>query len=189
MQETKIYQTIQDKENPDEIERQGPFLCNWKNSWLGDGYYFWDTFIENAHWWGEVHCNNSYMICEAKIDWDNQNCFDLVGNTQHLLDFDKSIKFMKKKRLLKNDTTVSRVLKFMQNQNLFLNYCAIRAFGINSKGKDYTPNYRVVFEPEKKFQYLPYKPEIQFCLLKLDPLKFREYRVIFPDIYNPDYAV
>lgn len=57
------------------------------------------------------------------------------------------------------------------------------------KGKIILQIIELSLNQKKKFQYLPYKPEIQFCLLKLDPLKFREYRVIFPDIYNPDYAV
>jgi len=36
-----IYQTLEDRGNPDEIERNGPFSCNWNNSWLGTGCYFW----------------------------------------------------------------------------------------------------------------------------------------------------
>ena len=189
MKNTKIYQTLKDRENPDEVERNGPFPCNWGNSWLGDGYYFWDTFIENAHWWGEVHCDDCYIICEAIVNLDDENCFDLVGNTKHLEDFGNSIDFMKSKGLITSKTTVSRVLKFMQDNDLFLNYKAIRAYGINSKRRDYQPNYRLVFEPEKSFQYLPYKPEIQLCLLKLPDLNFREYRIVYPDIYNQDYAV
>jgi hypothetical protein len=189
LKNTTIYQTLQDKENPDEVETNGPYLCNWDNSWLGDGYYFWDTFIENAHWWGETHCRDCYMICEALVDLDDTNCFDLVGNTNHLKDFGDSIEFMQKQGLISENTTVSRVLEFMKENNLFLNFSAIRAYGINSKGKRYEPNYRLIFEIGKSFQYLPYKPEIQLCIIRFENLNFRDFKIVYPDYYNPEYAV
>ena len=43
-----IYQTLENRDNADEVERDGPFLCNRKNAWLGTGYYFGDTFVELA---------------------------------------------------------------------------------------------------------------------------------------------
>lgn len=192
MKNKKIYQTLEDRGNVDEIEDNGPFFCNWRNSWLGDGYYFWDTFKENAHWWGKVHRKDNYIICEAIVDFNTENCFDLVGNTDHLMDFGVSIEFMKEIGVLNKNTTVSRVIKFMQENNLFT-YSAIRAFGINSKSKNFHPNYRVILESNsnQRSQYLSYKPEIQICIVRsqLDKLNFREYKVIYPDIYNPDYAV
>lgn len=189
MKNTIIYQTLEDKENPDEVERSGPFKCNWRNSWLGDGYYFWDSFIENAHWWGKSHCNNSYIICEAIVDFNENNCLDLVGNTKHLKDFGDSIEYMSKKGILTNQTTVSRVIKFMQDNDIIYGYSAIRAYGINSKSKNYHPNYRIIFEPNKTFQYLPYKPEIQICLLNFSNLNFRDYKIVYPDEYIDGYLV
>ncbi len=48
-----VYQTLEDRfTDLDKLEREGPYICSWENSWLGDGYYFWEAFIENAHWWG-----------------------------------------------------------------------------------------------------------------------------------------
>ena len=38
-----IYQTVEDRGNPDYVEQHGPFICTNKNAWLGEGYYFWDT--------------------------------------------------------------------------------------------------------------------------------------------------
>ncbi|GGE27475.1 hypothetical protein [Psychroflexus planctonicus] len=189
MENTKIYQTLENKENPDEVENDGPFHCNWRNSWLGDGYYFWDSFIENAHWWGVSHCNRSYIICEAVVDLDDNNCFDLVGNTKHLMDFGDSIDFMKEKGMLTSKTTVSRVIHFMQSNRILPNYSVIRAYGINSKSKDYQPNYRIIFEPNRPFQYLPYKPEIQLCILKFNNINFRNYKIVYPDEYIDGYAI
>ncbi|MBZ9627156.1 hypothetical protein LB450_03480 [Psychroflexus sp. CAK1W] len=189
MKNTKIYQTLKDKENPDEVESDGPFPCNWKNSWLGDGYYFWDSFIENAHWWGESHCGNSYIICEAIIDLNDDNCFDLVGNTKHLKDFGDSIDYMKEKGILTTQTTVSRVIRFMKSKNIFPEYSVIRAYGINSKSKNFQPNYRIIFEPDKPFHYLSYKPEIQICVLEFNNINFRNYKIVYPDEYIDGYAV
>lgn len=189
----KIYQTLEDRGNVDEIERNGPFFCNWRNSWLGNGYYFWDSFIENAHWWGSVHRGGKYIICEALVDLTPLNCFDLVGNTTHLIEFEQCINFMKERGLhIPQNTTVSRIIQFMQKNNIFV-YSAIRAHGVNSKSKDFIPNHRIGFELGLKYsyQYLQYKPEIQICILKskISNLNFREYRVIYPDVYNPEYVI
>ena len=40
MKPRKAYQTLENRNNPDKIEEQGPFLCSHKNAWLGKGYYF-----------------------------------------------------------------------------------------------------------------------------------------------------
>ena len=70
MKDKILYQTLDDNDNADYVEQNAPFPCDRKNSWLGTGYYFWDTFIENAHWWGEVNYKNSYIICKAVCDFD-----------------------------------------------------------------------------------------------------------------------
>ena len=71
----KAYQTLENRNNPDKIEEQGPFLCSHKNAWLGKGYYFWDSFIENAHWWGQkgARYKNGYVICESTFELDEDN--------------------------------------------------------------------------------------------------------------------
>ncbi len=57
-----LYQTVSDRDNADYIEDNAPFRCERKDAWLGEGYYFWDTLIKNAHWWGEIAYNNEYVI-------------------------------------------------------------------------------------------------------------------------------
>ena len=39
------YHTVEDRDNPDEIEADGPFKCTRGDAWLGPGYYFWDSKI------------------------------------------------------------------------------------------------------------------------------------------------
>lgn len=188
MERKLIYQTLEDRENPDQIEREGPFPCSWKNSWLGNGYYFWDTFIENAHWWGKTRVPGEYIICEAYIDFSSDNCFDLVGKTEHMLDFEKSIKLMKSRNLLIKNTTVARVLMYMKNTLKIFDYSAIRVYGINSKSKDLDPNYQMKFELDKP-QYLDYKPAIQLCLYTFEGLNFKDFSIVYPDSYVSGYVV
>jgi hypothetical protein len=183
-----IYQTLKNKENPDYIKDNGPFKCNWKNSWAGEGYYFWDSFIENAHWWGSNHQQNNYIIAEAKIDVSTSTCFDLVGNTKHMKDFGDSIDLMKSKNLFKQNTTVARVIHYMKDTLKIFDFYAIRLYGINSKDKNLVPNYRISFEL-KKPQYLDYKPAIQICIYNISKLNFKNWQIVYPDEYIEGYVV
>ena len=49
MTECVIYQTLEDRDNYDEVEECGPFPCCSSNAWLGKGCYFWDDEIIVAH--------------------------------------------------------------------------------------------------------------------------------------------
>lgn len=187
-----LYQTLQDRGNPEEIELNAPFRCHWNNSWLGSGYYFWDTFIENAHWWGEVRYNKSYVICSFHCDFNTTHCFDLVGDTEHMLDFSNSIDFLKSQKLLDKHTTVSRVFSLLKQKVKGFNYQAIRVYGIKSVS-DYKEEYKkyrhqLLFELSRP-QYLDYKPAIQICIFKKCGLNLRNARIEYPDEYNQDYLV
>jgi hypothetical protein len=51
----EVFQTLENRgTNQTHLEQGGPYICHWENSWLGDGFYFWDTFLENAHWWSVI---------------------------------------------------------------------------------------------------------------------------------------
>lgn len=186
----KIFQTLEDRGNPNEVENTGPFPCKWENTWLGEGYYFWDTFLQNAHWWGNhryINKYKEYIICQAECKFDDSKCFDLVGSTEHLTDFSESIDLMRGKKLLDENTTVARILHYMRVTLKIFNYEAVRAYGINSVSKKYNP-YRIVFEVDKP-QYLDSKPAIQICIYNKNGLSLRNYKIIYPDEYNSDYVV
>lgn len=183
-----VYQTLEDRENPDEIERNGPFPCNWENTWLGNGYYFWDTFLENAHWWGkQPRYKGRYIICEASFDYNLETCFDLVGTTEHLLDFEKSYKLVKNKFPL-DPINVARVISFMTTTDSF-KYHAVRAFGILSK-KPKLNKFKLPFEIKRNLRaYLDYKPAIQIVLFNCPKVDFKNYTVIYPDEYISGFAI
>ncbi len=63
MKYTNIYQALENRNNDEFVEEHGPFFCSLvdthgkvkngvKEPWLGAGYYFWDSRIEDAKWWG-----------------------------------------------------------------------------------------------------------------------------------------
>ena len=92
----QLYQTLEDRSNPDEIESYGPFKCRTATSWLGDGYYFWDSILELAHFWGKNSTYSNYIICSAEAELNDGNCYDLVGNINHLKDLRAITELMEK---------------------------------------------------------------------------------------------
>ena len=187
-----LHQTLADRGNPDEVELRGPFKCNWSNTWLGEGYYFWDTFIENAHWWGKVRYNDAYIICEAHCDVDSSNCFDLVGDTDHMNYFTDSLNYLKDQSLIDNKTTFARVLSFIKSKIPGFKFQAVRVYGIKSisdHNEDYAKfRHRIMFEPAKP-QYLDYKPPIQICIFEKSGLNLRNFKIVHPDEYIENYIV
>ncbi len=179
-----LYQTLEDRGNPEEIRNNAPFLCRRKTAWLGKGYYFWDTFIKNAHWWGRTsYREHNYVICRVSCDFDNKRCLDLVGNTSHMLDFEKVFKILKEHGMVTKETTVARVLEFLKQKTDF-SYEAIRVLGINSiSDKNNKDTYRLKFR-ESHRQYLDYKPPIQICVFQRKGLNLRNATIEYPDEYN-----
>jgi len=186
----KIFQTLEDRGNPIEIEKCGPYRCTWKNTWLGHGHYFWDTFVENAHFWGsQRRFKGRYVICEATFEYSLDTCFDLVGTTEHIEDFRKSHDLLCEK-LNTSKITVVRVLEFMKQTNTF-KYHATRAWGMQTKSISKN-KYRVMFEllkNSKRPQYLDTKPAIQISIYNLDAVNFNGVSIIHPDHYISGYAV
>lgn len=187
-----LYQTLEDRGKPEYILATAPFPCKWENAWLGEGYYFWDTFIENAHWWGDVRYRNAYVISEMICDFDSSLCFDLVGDTEHMLDFSRSIDFMKSENLVDKNTTVSRILNLLKYKVGGFDFQAIRVYG-NKSISGYKEEYRkyrhhLKFELSKP-QYLDYKPAIQLCIFEKTGLNLRDLSIVYPDKYNKESVV
>ena len=51
-------------------------------TWLGEGYYFWEHEIANAHHWGKVHYSNRYCIYQSSYQ-NTEEGLDLVDNYEH----------------------------------------------------------------------------------------------------------
>lgn len=189
MKKKTLYQTLENRDNLKKIVEDAPYPCHWENTWLGVGYYFWDTFIENAHWWGNIRYKDQYIICKFTCDFDTSKCFDLVGDTDHMLDFSQTFDLLKELGLIEKETTVSRVFAFLRNTDSF-KYEAIRVYGIKSMS-DFNTRYskyrhRLQFETGGT-QYLDFKPAIQICIFTKDGLSLSSAQVVYPYEYNPDY--
>ncbi len=186
-----IYQTLEDRGTDlDVLEFEGPYPCDWNNAWFGKGFYFWDTFIENAHWWGKEirQYKNGYIICSAICDYNDVECFDLIGNTEHLKLLFDTYEFLKNKKLITNSTTVSRIIQYMKEDLKLFNYTAVRAYGLRSKNYNSEFNFSLLFETNKQ-PYLDLKPAIQICFYNKKSLNLRNFKIIYPPEYTADYLV
>lgn len=182
-----VYQTLEDRGGDlRKLEANGPYPCHWENSWLGDGYYFWDTFIENAHWWGKEarKYRNGYIICQAECNFNHDECLDLHGNLEQLKEFKDAILLAKKNKVIDENSTVKNVLaKFRGELENFKKFSAIRINGIRSRTYNSIYNINFLFE-ETKQQYLEVIPAIQICFLKKTSMGLTNYKIVFPEEYE-----
>lgn len=189
-----VYQTLEDRETDlDELELGGPYPCKWANSWLGDGFYFWDTFIENAHWWGKDgrKYTSGYIICKAVCNYNDTVCCDLVGNTLHLEMFIKAYRVMKMREIANSSTTVKRLITYLIEEVKTFKFDAIRAVGLHSKSPHSEHNFSLPFEIDHegkaKKAYLDFIPPIQICFYSKTALHLRNYQIVFPEEYVSGY--
>lgn len=180
-----LYQTIRDTGDPDKIEQNGPILCNDKNAWMGDGYYFWDSSFDLAKHWGETHYNNQYMICSAKSEFRENEIFDLINNYSHIVEFEEAFDELQNiYPNIANRITVAFVIEYIKKVGKFA-YKAIRACGINSFGSF----SRRVFFPLKSCCFIELKPAWQVCVVDKSFLIEDSFKVIYPEEYATDYIV
>ena len=164
---TKIYQTLEDRQNDKEVEENGPFLCQLtdlngqlkrgiKEPWLGEGYYFWDTRLEDAIWWGNsVYGQSGYIVCQTTYDQHSPLLFDLVGDIGQFDEFIKCADLIMSK-IKEKFVTFPVVLSFLKKTNSF-NYKAIRVRPVPIKMKP--TNIR--FPGEKT--YIMIHDKVQIC--------------------------
>jgi hypothetical protein len=191
-----VYQTLEDRGNVDYVENNGPFACTRSNAWLGGGFYFWDTSIKIAHWWGTeggfYSSKNGYMICKAHYTFDDEKCFNLVDNAEHLEIYNSTKDLLVKQGLfVTNQTTVARVIEHIKNTLKIFSYEAIRAYGVNSinKASQYANRTNFAYKNgQVSFQYLDSLPAIQICFYAKTSLNLSKVKVVYPDEYNEDYV-
>ena len=185
--EIKVYQTLTDRGNPDQIENDGPFACNKQNAWLGQGYYFWEYFIKNAHWWGEEVLKTDYVICQATYIRD-EKCLDLVDNQNHLEFFQEIIKIMKEQGLYKaGETTMARIIEHLRRIKKFP-FDATRINGNGSRSPQSKYHQSIIFTPNHHAS-LDLCPPIQICFYSKNVLHLSNYKIVYPEEYITGYGV
>lgn len=138
MKTTDIYQTLEDRQNYEDVERHGPYFCSAryadgvlksgvKEPWLGEGYYFWDSRIADARWWGDtVYSKKGYIICHTTYDQHSPLLYDLVGDVKQFDEFVKCAELIKAKRRVKT-VSFPVVLSYIKRLPEFA-YKAIRVW-------------------------------------------------------------
>lgn len=172
------YHTVEDRDNPDEIEADGPFKCSRRDAWLGPGYYFWDSRIAWAHKWGKdayERKGNNYVICQAELDNSPSIMLDLFGNVLHQEEFLQAYQLLKS-RLGNSDEypLVSEILHFLHQQNL-LPYKSVRAHD------EWNQTYEIDFQKGKGFTTIGQR--VQICLFEKNDVTLRNFYIVFPDHY------
>lgn len=167
------YQTLEDRDNIDEIETEGPFPCNRADAWLGQGYYFWDTNMKWAVIWGEqsyASKGKAYVIgrCQLLLD---ETCFDLVGNVQHQLDLTACIEtLLKSGRIQEGQRLILPILlEFMKQNNIF-DYASIRCY-------DTPPDIRQLHFGEHRMEHMIINQRVQVCVIDRKAVLLPPFRV------------
>ncbi|MDQ3191286.1 MAG: hypothetical protein M3Q58_06815 [Bacteroidota bacterium] len=186
----KLHQTLKNKDNVDYVENHGPFKCVEKHAWLGFGYYFWDTHIELAHWWGnEVHHSREYLICEAYGIIDSK-CWDLHGNGEHREELKALSDEMVARKVVSSDKVlVPNIIEFFKNKGKFF-YTSIRALGTYSISDNFVNKQFILRYPfmSNGRQCLDMFPPVQICLIEKKALSLNSYSVIYPEHYRESYT-
>lgn len=178
MNDKTLYQTVEDRNNPSKIESEGPFLCVRNNAWLGRGYYFWDTFVELAHWWGNTIYGGKYVVCQSYCDGLLPDTYDLYDDFETLRDF-SNLKDELQKRLHRNNISVSDVICFLKKHSDFSSqYKAIRAKATGCM--KHSPTMRFV---NYNIARLELMPPVQFCVMDKSFLLGDVYRIVYPAKY------
>lgn len=169
-----LYQTIDDRNDPDSVIEHGPFFCK-KNPWLGKGFYFWDNLLERAHWWGKTHYRNKYMICCADAFIDDSEYLDLVGNMTQLNFFRDCCGEIKK--TYPKDLTIPFVLqKLMKDGNFPFKAIRVRSEYCGGHKLDNTLKFVKYHE-----SYMDLNPPVQICIY--DKSLIKNYHIVYPQQY------
>lgn len=182
----RFYHTVADRDNPDQIETEAPFLCGRQDAWLGRGYYLWEQFEENAHWWGScAYGKDKYVIVQFEgLSPQEGKCFDLCGNMEHIQQFSEVCKYLKSENLqTKREITASKVIAFMREKTDFdTQYDSIRA-----KDNNVGPN--IIKFQVSRVPYMDLCPRVQLCLFAKSSLNLSKGKIIYPEHYVQDVYI
>lgn len=173
----EAFQTLEDKDNIDQIELEGPFICKLNGAWLGVGYYLWDTNFDWAMNWGEIahkKFGRDFVIMQCRVDLSN-DCFDLVGNVKHQMDLLNVIDVLNQSGKIKKeaDKTIPNLIRYLQNKGLF-DYKSIRASDFHEKRI-----FKLKFRSDRP-EYMVLNERVQICVLVKKDVILRPINVVYP---------
>lgn len=138
-----------------------------EDAWLGEGYYFWESFIENARLWGESHYikkGKAFQILKSQYDSCSENCLDLVDNVEQIREFDSACKEVEATASEKVEFFFTRLLLLKKYAaNYFSKFFCIRILPMGGMAVE-----RLRFSEKNSAIYTPYPP-IQVCFWEKPP--------------------
>ncbi|NIJ52335.1 hypothetical protein [Dyadobacter arcticus] len=170
------YQTLEDKDNLDEIETEGPFKCTRSDAWLGYGFYFWDTNMKWAIAWGEnsyTRRGKGYVVGRCEVDLSNR-CFDLHGNVAHQLELKEIIEVLKRSGKFRtgNRLILSSILEFLKNEGLF-EYKSIRIGDNNDPLK--------IHFTERRGEFMVINQRVHICVIERKDVILHPFSIVYPE--------
>lgn len=182
-----LYQTLEDRDNIDEVESCGPYPCKRRSAWMGIGYYFWDTFIDLAKWWGRVtYSASSYIVCKTVINFVEGELLDLE-QPEVMLDFEnvsRNVLPMLYPESNHETNHVRLVLDALRKRPEF-KYKAVRLRGSDSINYDEElMKHRMQFPTANRHRpYLDLRPAIQVCIFDKSIIGKNNFKVVYPEKY------
>lgn len=162
LKELTLYHTINNDGSDDFILENIPFKGTTQNPWLGVGYYFWENFIDPAEYWGKTHYKGKYIITTFVISFNWEKVYDLLGNTDHISNFQEVSKFICDKYSLDpNEITVGKILNYLKDSNNF-DFHSVRVDTTSSFGR-YRVN-KIKFTNSQDRTVIITNPAIQICI-------------------------
>lgn len=178
-----LYQTVEDRDNADQVEHEGPVLCVDNKAWFGHGYYFWDSIIDLAHWWGELrYQRNGYIICHTTfLNSRMDEVFDLLGRPELLLQVEEIIRIIQEETG-KKEVFIPEVIQYLKLHTDFLTrYKAVRGYPKDTMSDSIFGDYRFKFTKQNRAT-LDTRPAIQVCVFDKSLLN-GDFRIVYPEHY------
>lgn len=185
-----IFQTLEDRENPDHVEDYGPFKCTRENAWMHDGYYFWEYEVNLSHWWGNAVHNGNYIICKSSYKIDTDFCWDLYNDHSAMKEFESLVNLIKEKNINKGKKIKARDIIEYLIKNKIMKYEAVRFMGEGSISKN-DKHYAAIDLAIRRHgnASLNLNPPIQICFFKKNALSRKGFKIIYPEKYVQDDIV
>ena len=178
-----LYHTLSDNDNPDYIERNGPFKCEHEKAWLGHGYYFWEDYINNAHWWGNSSYNGNFVIFHAVREYDHDNCLDLTDKT-NLDDLKNIVTHLYSRELAHGSLTFPEILEKLKAKGIYTQ----KIIKIRSEyTKKFDSSTAIKFNSGKP-QFIDLEPPIQICFFDKPSIKITQFKIVYPPKYADGYV-
>lgn len=179
------YQTLEDKDNIDEIELDGPFKCTRPDAWLGDGCYLWDSNMEWAKQWGKnvyQHHGKDFVIgrCSLLID---ESCFDLFGNVSHQMEFKKLIEILVEHQFIEKERiTVPVLIEYLKRKGIF-EFKSIRAADFQGSPDKLAFRLKNIRGKWIVREHMLLNQRVQICVIHKKNVILPPFLVVYPEKY------